>query len=84
MKIEDEILIQICECSSFEHQLIYWWCEEDKTLYVHPHLYTYRNFFQRLWMGLKYIVGYKSRYGEFDSLIFSPEHLLKLKEFLNK
>ena len=73
----------ICECHSLEHQIIFWYDSEDKTLYCDPHLVTHRNFFKRLWVGLKYAFGYKSRYGSWDETMFKPEDLKRLKDYLN-
>jgi len=78
---KDEMIL-ICSCYSFEHMMHFWWCEEERVLYIHTHLHTYKNFFKRLWAGLKYAFGYKSRYGEWDSLIFDNNNLQELKEFL--
>ena len=76
-----ERLIMICECHSLEHQVIFW--DDDGELYCEPHLTTYRNFFKRLWRGLRYAFGYKSRFGDWDSTIFKKEDLEKLREYLN-
>ena len=73
----------ICECNSLEHQLSFWYDDEDNNLYCEPHLTTYRNFFKRLWVGLRYAFGYKSRYGQWDSTIFKKEDLVKLKSYLD-
>lgn len=82
MKEKPEIFI--CSCGSFEHQLIFWYDEDENDIHVYHHIITYRNFFKRLWVGLKYAFGYKSRYGEFDSFIFQPEDLDRLNTFLQK
>lgn len=74
----------VCECGSLEHQVFFWYDEEEKELYCEPHLSTYRNFFKRLWVGLKYAFGYRSRFGEWDSTVFRQEDMTKLKEFLDK
>lgn len=73
----------ICECNSLEHQVIFWYDEEDKILYCEPHLTTHKNFFKRLWHSLKYIFGYKSKYGSWDSTLFKDEDLKKLKKHLD-
>lgn len=78
----EELQIHICDCNSFEHMAIFWYDEEEKTLHVHTHLITYKGFWKRLWVGLKYAFGYKSRYGEWDDFLFKPEDLAKLREFL--
>jgi hypothetical protein len=75
--------IMICECNSLEHQVTFWYEEEDDILYNEIHLTTHRNFFKRLWYGLKYAFGYRSRYGAWDEMMFKPEDLLKLREHLD-
>ena len=57
-------IVMICDCHSLEHQVRY--DEEDGDLYCEPHLTTHRNFFKRLWIEL---IGYKSRFGDWDSNI---------------
>lgn len=74
----------ICDCHSLEHQVIFWFDEEDGFLYCEPHLTTHRGFFQRLLYGLKYAFGYKSRYGAWDSTIFKEKDLKKLRNYLKK
>lgn len=76
--------IFICECCSYEHQVIFWWDEDEKQVYATFHLVTYKNFFQRLWRGIRYAFGYKSKYGAWDEFLFSPEAKKQLTEWLNK
>tara|TARA_R110000772_G_scaffold210167_2_gene320705 strand:- start:123 stop:365 length:243 start_codon:yes stop_codon:yes gene_type:complete len=78
-----ERLIIICECSSLDHQVVFWYDEEDFNLTCSINLTTRRNFIKRLWYGLRYAFGYKSRFGNFDETIFKDEDLIKLKEYLN-
>jgi len=75
--------IFICNCSSLEHQLCFWYDEEYKILYTEVHLITYRGFFKRLWYGLRYAFGYKSRFGAWDEFLFETDDMIKLKEFIN-
>lgn len=84
MKSGIEHKILICQCHSFEHQVIFWLDEEDGDLYCEPHLITNRGFFKRLWYGLKYAFGHKSKYGAWDTAIFKKEELVKLKNYLNR
>lgn len=79
-----ERLILICKCESSEHQVIFWYDEEFDEIYCEPHLSTYRGFFSRLWYGLKYAFGYKSKCGAFDGIIFKDADLVKLKNYLEK
>ena len=75
----------VCKCHSLEHQIVFWYDDEDDhELYAEPFLSTDRNFFQRLWYGLKYTFGYKSVYGAWDSMIFKDEDTEKLRQFLNR
>lgn len=76
--------IFICECHNLEHQVSFWYDEDDDSLYVEPHLVTHRNFFKRLYVGIKYTFGYKSRYGEFDEIVLSPESQKELMKYLKK
>jgi len=82
-KNDIERQIMICQCHSIEHQVIFWFDEEDGDLICEPHLVTHRNFFKRLWRGLRYAFGYKSVYGDWDSIIFEKEDLEKLREHLD-
>ena len=68
MKNDNEILL-ICDCSSAEHQMIVRWDNDDNEVYVSMHLANHLGFWKRLWHGLKYAFGYKSRYGAFDEVI---------------
>lgn len=77
--------IFICECQSPEHQIQFWYDDDEKypTMYVTTHLITYDNFFKRLWIGLKYAFGYKCRYGNWDEFLFKPTDVKDLKLWLN-
>lgn len=75
--------IFVCDCQSLEHQISFWHDPDDEELYAEPHLITHRNFFKRLWYALKYTFGYKSRFGAFDEVIFSPEMQQQLRDWLN-
>jgi hypothetical protein len=75
--------ILVCDCNSNEHQIIIYFDEELGSAYLQIHL-TKRKFWQRLKAGIKYIFGYKSRFGHWDEFIFKPEHASKLKEIAEK
>ena len=77
MKTEPNILI--CDCSSEEHQIVIRKDQDDNMVYCHIHL-TQHGFWRRLLKGVKYIFGYKSKYGHWDEFIFTPKHVEKLKE----
>lgn len=78
--------VLICDCSSREHQIIIEYDNEDGLTYCHIHLVKH-GFRRRLKAGLKYIFGYKCRYGQWDEFILKPEHanqLHELSELLSK
>jgi len=78
-----ETLILICACHSFEHQIIFSVLEEDTPeMSVNTHLITHKNVFKRIWVAIRYVFGYKSRYGEWDEFIFKLENIEDLKTYL--
>ena len=72
--MKDELII--CECGSAEHQMVLHY-DDDKDLgrmvYVEIHLASLV-WYKRLWLGIKYIFGYKCCYGNFEEMILSPKH----------
>jgi len=66
----------LCDCGSAEHQMILHF-DEDKDIgrqvFVEIHLVPLV-WYKRLWLGLKYIFGYKCCYGNFEEIILSPKH----------
>lgn len=84
--MEKELII--CSCNSTDHQLLFLGIEDSKygnEVYMHVHLPT-QSFWKRLKHGIKYILGYKSRYGDFDEVILQKEHaqqFIKVANFLD-
>jgi hypothetical protein len=77
----------ICDCHSNEHMfaLSYFANDEDEPYaYLTVHLSHWENFFRRLWIGIKYAFGYRSRYGDWDGVIINPKEARNIIEFLNK
>jgi len=75
--------ILICECNSTEHQIVFNKIDDDsddKQIYCHIYLSDYPNFFKRVIIGIKYIFGYKCKYGHWDEFILSKKHSDDLKE----
>lgn len=79
-----------CDCFSSEHLVRFVYFPSDKTssesdeLYVETHLTTYLGFFKRLWVGIKYAFGYKSRYGNWDSFSINRETAERMKLVIDK
>jgi hypothetical protein len=66
-----------CSCCSDEHRLVFMLDEDTDfgppDLYTSVFLHDYDNVFKRVWKAIKYVFGYKSKYGHFDCCIMKPE-----------
>ncbi len=88
-KNEDHTEVLICACNSSEHQLVIHFLDYNgeipnyKEVVISPHLVTYRNIFKRIRVAIKYIFGYKSKYGHWDSIIINDQNYSILKEAIN-
>lgn len=75
--------VLVCDCNSTEHQMVIYHDEEDKLFYCHIHLVHY-GFWRRLKAAIKYLFGYHSKYGQWDELILSKNHLPQLRAIVDK
>lgn len=73
----------ICECNNTEHQLIFSYDKDWEEVFVSIHLNPEYKIWKRIWMGIKYIFGYRSCYGHFDEFIFKKEDADKLQSVVN-
>jgi hypothetical protein len=71
--------ILICNCNSTEHQIVLLQAENDDVLYLQIHLAP-RPFLHRLKYAIKYIFGYRCKYGAWDEFELTKEHV----EILNQ
>lgn len=81
----DNNIIFLCKCSSIEHQIVFSYFDDidDRTIYASIHLVKEHNIFKRIWYAIKYIFGYKCKYGAFEEFIFKPQDANKLQELTN-
>jgi hypothetical protein len=71
-------------CHSPEHTMQFWMDDDDPpTLYAHVFL-SLDPWWQRIWNSVKYILGYKCRYGHFDEFLLNPEDCDKFIELLTR
>lgn len=90
MKVDDPQIL-LCTCSSSEHVVIFHAEDDDEgvhnEVYLSIHL-AKKPFFIRLWFALKYVFGYKCRYGNFEEIILSgdkhAEKLAEMSSYLKK
>ena len=72
--------ILVCKCSSNEHHIIFSKIEGHDDIYCNMYLNDYKSFMKRFVTGIKYIFGYKCKYGHWDEFILSEKHSDDLKE----
>ena len=80
--------VLICDCHSSDHQILLMYSEDEyptgetfPTCYAHIHL-NRRPFWERVKYGIKYIFGYRCRYGAFDEFLFNPDDVEKLEKLV--
>jgi hypothetical protein len=71
-----------CYCYSPEHTLKFSYDEIDKELYTEIFLCQYRNFIKRAWVAIKYVFGYKCKYGHFCCFTFKDADLPQFRDML--
>ena len=77
-------IILHCICHSEEHNLhmMYWADDpEERELYISPHLCPFV-WWKRVWLAIRYIFGYRSRYGDYASITLSQHDVVVLQKFL--
>lgn len=72
MKRLDEHII--CACGDVEHQIIFRTIDDDDDVYMSVHLAPLP-FHKRLIHAIKYIFGHRSKYGDFDEVIITKQHI---------
>ena len=70
-----------CRCSSLEH--IFFVCADKDDLFIEVHLAPLP-LWRRLSNAVRYIVGRRSRYGDFEEIILDPEDALDLGDKLTE
>ncbi len=76
------IMYYTCECLSPQHTLRFVYDGND--LYTEVYLNQYRNFFKRIWVAVKYVFGYTSKYGHWDTWILNGNDMERLGSMLEK
>lgn len=82
-----------CECHSMDHTFafVYFVDKSEKIdpkwsdeLYLEVQMISYKRWYRRLWAAIKYVFGYTSGYGHWDSATISPVEAGRIVELLNK
>ena len=80
----DEHAISVtCACHSAEHnlQLAYYDDADDWELFASVHLVS-RGLLSRIWTAIRYVFGYRCRYGEWEELLIGTRDAREVIEFL--
>lgn len=90
----DDTLFVLCNCGDCDHSAIIfmdsmgldseWLSDYPPEYYISVHLSNSGGFFSRLWQAIKYVFGYRSRYGDFGCINQTPKDADKLIEFLQR
>jgi len=67
-----------CQCMSTEHLLKFHLDLKDGVLCLNFHLANWKPWYIRIWVAIKYIFGYKSKYGDFDEFFFKDEDVKRI------
>lgn len=70
-----------CACRGPQHTVFFDYDVTDGDLYLTFHL-SDGGFWWRLWRGLKYILGFKERFGHWDEVVVKPEDCNKIQTLL--
>ena len=63
-----------CRCSTPEHTLRFWFDDDEEFPCVYASVFLDNDpWHKRVWRGIKYILGYKCRYGHFNEFLLRPE-----------
>jgi hypothetical protein len=68
----------LCDCNSAEHQFILSYDSQEKEMYITPYLSSYLSFWKRVVLSIKYIFGYRSKYGHWDCIILNIKETKRL------
>lgn len=71
-----------CQCMGDEHTLKFAYDDED--FYVSIFLNQYRGFFEKLWVAIKYLFGYKCQYGHWDTWMLRFNDVGRIKKVLEE
>jgi len=71
-----------CACYSSEHTLKFMYDGED--LWTEIYLHQYKSFFKRICCAIKYVFGYKCKWGDFDCFVFKTEDLPKFRDMISE
>jgi hypothetical protein len=75
-----------CLCSSCEHviRFVFDPNEDYGDIWTEIYLNHYHKWYKRIWIAIKYIFGYQSKFGAFDCTLIKPEHYSKIEDLFKR
>lgn len=75
-----------CACHSPEHRLVFTIDKEEgfEQLYTEVFLHNYRPWYRRIWPALRYVFGYKCKYGHFDTFLMKNEDVPRFRKLIDE
>ena len=73
-----------CDCACDEHRIVFMREPNDTwiDMYVTVYLNHYRKWYKRIYIAIKYVFGYKCKYGDFDCTMLNKKDTQELGEWL--
>jgi hypothetical protein len=78
--------IEVCNCSSLEHHLIFHFDPElgsNDLMFVNMNLNHYLPWYKRILRAVGYVFGRKSRYGDYDEVVLTREQVERIRDRFN-
>ena len=73
-----------CGCFADEHLLRFTLDAEAEEIYTSVFLNHWQPWYKRAWHAIKYVFGYKCKYGHFDCTVIDSRNVGQLKELIAK
>ncbi len=73
-----------CDCGAVEHTLRFVINKEDGEIYTEIYLNQHRSWYKRVWVAIKYVFGYTSRYGHWDCWTLHGKDVARLKRMCER
>lgn len=72
-----------CRCYTEEHTLRFTLDKKDHEIYTSVFLNDWMPLYKKIWTAIKYVFGYKCRYGHWDCWIMQAEDAKRLRDMLD-
>lgn len=73
-----------CACDSDEHTLRFTLDKDDGEIFTSVYLNHWLPWHKRVWLAVRYVFGYRCKYGHWDCTIINREGAKKLRAILDE